>query len=166
MDIRAKQYELAHERDEKINGMCVLCAVGFPRGTRRGTEHHEIISKAKIRGKHNLDKLYALPNIAMTCQYHHHHFQYLPIVWYKAMVQLDLAQVEDYQDHPDWEEKYPPFDCMGEFGYGDVYYRMGVPTTMTMALIGTGNKTTEFCGLVCPFAEKCMVESRDAFRTS
>lgn len=157
MGIREQRYKLADERNEKVNHRCVLCACGFPRGSRVATEHHEIISKAKIRGKHNLDRLYALPNIAPTCQYHHFHFQYLPIIWMKAMVRMNLASKSDYVDDPNWIEKYPPFDCMGEFGFGTDYYER-VPEALAMGLTGTADDSP-FCSM-CPFAPKCQAQTK------
>lgn len=163
IDVRARQYVLADARDEKINHYCVMCLCGFPRGTRIGTEHHEIISKAKLRGESNIYKLYALPNIARACNYHHHHFQYLPVIWMRCMVKLGLAVVSDYESDPNWESFYPPFDCIGDFGRGNDYYKDGVPSTIVMGISGSGNSTSDFCGKICPTWETCIREARKKF---
>ena len=83
----------------------------------------------------------------------------------KSMVKLGLATVADYKEDPNWLDFYPPFDCFGSFGKGNKYYKeIGeVPTTVTMAIVGSGNKTKNFCRDICPFWDKCILESRKKY---
>lgn len=155
---RDYQYSLAQQRDRNagLSKRCVLCATGVPRGTDQADDYHEIIPKSALPGPRLQAQLYALPNIAPACRYHHQMLGRNRLIWMKAMVAAGLATEQDYQHSPYWSPgPYPPLrDCYGRYGYGTHYFHT-VPESLVLVYVGHAARIHDFCRDCCPITHTC-----------
>lgn len=87
------------EIDSERPHMCVLCLAGVSGGTYGVSGgHHHIVSRSRLPGEKNWDKLWAKSNIAISCMKHHEMYGHgYEALWQKAMVDLGFSDESDYR---------------------------------------------------------------------
>lgn len=164
---KRKQYRRVDERAEEhnLNRMCVLCFLRVPGGTGRATEHHEVLSKAELRGEDNWKKLFALRNIIPLCRLHHMQLGQHRNLMLHAMVAVHLATKEKYAESPwreHWTDEDHPVtgDCYGRYDYGSRYFKThSMPSTLTRLYARRGEfNPARFCAW-CPVTKACQRET-------
>jgi len=156
---RKKQYRLVDDKMEELGlgQVCVLCHVGIPGGTHVATAHHEILPQSSLHGTGSWKVLFALENIAPTCEFHNTQLS-LPIIWMKANVETRLADAEQYRVAPFnrfWRDgEFPPVaTCYISYPVGNDYFKSN-ELPESLARLYRLNNPDFHTSRFCDFCEK------------
>ena len=124
--------------------LCILCQCGVPNGQVFSMLRKHHITPRSLGGPDDET------NLAWTDLYHHMTFDHYPTIWMKAKVHMGVS-AEFYRDSHWWVEgDYPPFaECLGKYGYGDEFFREGIPRTLQMVYGGKIAEGLSFCKDLC-----------------